>query len=206
MGAEELWRPGSHILLRDVVRGRVRSAIPVTIVEHTDRRLVLWVCPGTRFMLPADWNRKDTRDFYADPGHIASDYLPPGQLMIVEDGARHSVLVRWTPDWEFLGWYVNLQSPARRSRFGIDITDQMLDVVIASDCVSHQWKDEDELARALDEGFVSADDAASIRQEGARVIAAAEAGEPPFSEAWPGWRPDPGWTIPALPEGWASVD
>jgi hypothetical protein len=205
MAAEHGWRTGDHILLRDVVRGRVRSAVPTTIVEHGPNRLVLFVCPGTTFMLPADWDRKLSRDYFADPGHVESVYAPPGQLMIMDAGARHSVLVRWHPDWSFAGWYVNLQSPAKRSAFGIDITDQMLDVVVSQDGRSYEWKDEAELARAVECGFVSADDAQAIRAEGERVVEAARRGDLPFSEPWPEWRPDPAWGVPPLPEGWATV-
>ena len=203
--SDELWPIGDHILLRDVVGGHVRSAIPVTVVEHTEEQLVLFVCPGTTFMLPEDWNQKDSRDFYAVPGHVALEYSPPGQLIITAPEARHSILVRWTPDWDFVGWYVNLQAPMQRTALGVDITDQLLDVVIAPDCSSFEWKDVEEFERAIAEGFFSGDEAAEIRAEGERAVAAAMEGQPPFSEPWPQWRPDPVWGVPVLPDGWATV-
>ncbi len=198
------WTPGEHILLRDVVRGHVRSAIPVAVVEHTDERLALFVTPGTTFMLPDDWNQKDDRDFFAQRGHLALEYAPPGQLILMEPEVRHSVMVRWTPDWAFAGWYINLQTPFRYSEHGVDVTDQMLDVVVAPDCSSFEWKDVEEFERAIAEGFLSGEEAAEIRAEGERAIEGALQGRAPFIEPWPGWRPDPAWGIPALPEGWAS--
>jgi len=186
------------------VRGHVRSAIPVTVVQHTEEQLALFVCPGTTFMLPDDWNRKHNRDFFATPGHLALEYAPPGQLIIMAPAARYSVLVRWTPNWEFIGWYLNLQEPMRRSAHGVDITDQMLDVVVAPDRSSFEWKDADELERAVADGFYSRAEADEIRAEGERAIAAAMDGRAPFNEPWPEWRPDPSWGVPSLPGGWAT--
>jgi hypothetical protein len=29
--------------------------------------------------------------------------------------------------------------------------------------------------------------------------------EPPFSDGWENWRPDPAWPLPVLPDGWAQI-
>src|SRR5690606_7246240 len=47
--------------------------------------------------------------------------------------------------------------------------------------------------------------AAEVRAEAESVIARLEAGEPPFCDPWPHWRPDPSWGLPALPPGWEKV-
>ena len=51
----------------------------------------------------------------------------------------------WDESWSFLGWYVNLQSPLRRSPLGFDMTDWALDVWVEPDG-RWQWKDEDDFA------------------------------------------------------------
>lgn len=203
-------QPGDHILLRDVYRGHVRSAVPVAVVDHNEERLVTYLCEGTRFVLPADWNRKLERDFFAHPGNIETVWTGMGQLvgqvMIMGTGEAHGVMVRLSvPGRPFGGWYVNLQSPFRESPLGVDISDHMLDVLISPDRLAHQWKDEDELARAVAVGAVAISEAEAIRVEGERVIGRAKAGLPPFNEAWPEWRPDPSWAVPNLPEGWDQV-
>ena len=66
--------------------------------------------------------------------------------------------------------------------------------------LSWSWKDEHELEAASRLGRFSPDEAAAIRAEGERVIAAW-----PFPTGWEDWRPDPSWPIPQLPEGWDRV-
>ena len=43
-------------------------------------------------------------------------------------------------------------------------------------------------------------DAAAVRDEAARVLAA-----PPWPTGWEDWRPDPAWPLPALLPGWDVV-
>jgi len=44
--------------------------------------------------------------------------------------------------------------------------------------------------------------AGEIRAEGERVARLIERWEPPFSDGWEDWRPDPAWPLPVLPPGW----
>jgi hypothetical protein len=96
-------------------------------------------------------------------------------------------------------WYVNLQEPLRRTPLGFDTCDQLLDLVRTRDG-KWRWKDERELGAAVERGFLSNEEAAAIRAEGERVIAA-----DPFPTGWEDWRPDPSWPAPALPPGWDVV-
>ena len=43
-----------------------------------------------------------------------------------------------------------------------------------------------------------------IRAEGERVVAMIERWDPPFSDRWETWRPDPAWSLPELPADWAA--
>ena len=60
-----------------------------------------------------------------------------------------------------------------------------------------EWKDEDELAAAVEAGRFTADEAASIRAEGERVWA-----ERPWPTGWEEWLPPAEWAQPELPDGW----
>jgi hypothetical protein len=114
----------------------------------------------------------------------------------------HSVHLWWLPpDWRFGGWYINLQESIRSTRLGYDSMDQLLDVVIDPD-LTWRWKDEDELAEAVELGVMTEAQATAVRSEGERAIERLEARESPFCDGWETWRPDPAWTPPALPDGW----
>ena len=58
----------------------------------------------------------------------------------------------WTLEWEQLSWYVNLQTPTIVADGRIDTTDQALDIVVSPDG-EWRWKDEDELAEAVELGI-----------------------------------------------------
>ena len=105
-------------------------------------------------------------------------------------------------DHDFRGWYVNLEEPWHRTAIGFDSRDNLLDIVIAPDLSSWQWKDEDELAWAVETGRHRLDEAATFCVEGERVIQRLRRREPPFDQPWPDWRPDPAWSAPVLPPAW----
>jgi predicted RNA-binding protein associated with RNAse of E/G family len=124
--------------------------------------------------------------------------------MIAEAGAAHSVYVTWGKDGELVGWYVNLEEPWRESPFGFDTTDHLLDVWIDPDR-GWRWKDEDELAEAVELGLFTPAKADAIRAEGERAIERIEAWSTPFDEGWETWRPDPDWPLPELPDSWDAL-
>ncbi|MYH68134.1 MAG: DUF402 domain-containing protein, partial [Dehalococcoidia bacterium] len=103
--------------------------------------------------------------------------------------------VWWTPDWEFLGWYVNLEEPLRRTPLGFDLRDLWLDIVVDAER-NWQWKDEDEVERVVERGLMSEAVADRIRREGEAVIADIERGAWPFTDDIRDWRPDPSWPTP----------
>ncbi len=126
-------------------------------------------------------------------------------LQLLEPGAAHAIHLWWlAPDWQFAGWYVNLQEPFLRTELGLDYMDHMLDIVIDPD-LSWRWKDEDEIAEAVSIGLVTQDWADEVRREGERVIGRLEARQSPFRDGWEHWRPDPDWPLPELPEGWDDI-
>jgi hypothetical protein len=91
-----------------------------------------------------------------------------------------------------------------RTEVGVDTRDHTLDIVASPDLDWH-WKDEDEAAARVEHGIDSAEFAAAVRAEGARVIELIERRAEPFGGEWPSWRPQPSWGVPALPEGWSEV-
>ncbi len=118
-------------------------------------------------------------------------------------GRAHSVWLSWRDDGEFVGFYVNLEEPYRRTAIGFDTNDHTLDIVVTPD-LRWSWKDERLLEGQLRQGNYSAELVAEIRQEAASVISAIESRGAPFTDGWERWRPDPTWPTPVLPATWNS--
>jgi uncharacterized protein len=190
-------RAGEAVLLRTIVTGRVREALPLTFVAQEGDRLALYCAPGTPRMRPTTSIRDDTLASYEDGwDHFADVWRDNHVLWLVRPTDPYALLLFWNGDWEFLGWYLNLQDPLRRVPLGFDTREHFLDVVIDPDG-SWQWKDEDELERAVELGLFTPHDASAARAAGERVLA-----ERPWPTGWEDWRPDPQWPPPSLPQGW----
>ena len=206
------WPPGRQILHRDVGAGKVVFARSMTVVHDRDDEVALYqACGGPVMVVDTTWaadvlNRKGlNRLVDADWPYISKTWVDTNVLMLTVPGAWHSIWLMWEAQtWEFRCWYVNLQAPLIRTSRGFDTSDKALDVVIAPNG-EHRWKDEDHLERAVDIGWISADDARRVRSEGERVIERAARREYPFDGELISWRPDPAWPIPELPPDWAAT-
>ena len=193
------------MVLREIWRGKVWSGRPCTVVEDSPRRLVLFSGAGVRWMRPALPNggplRMPERNW-----ELREEAWTVEALRIVAPGSRHSILLFWTAGFrEFLLWYANLEDPLARTPIGFDYLDRLLDIEIAPDLSRWKWKDEDELEEAVARGILTSQEGHVIRAEGESVIAALDAGHPPFDEPWDRWRPDPCWPTPEFPAGWSDL-
>ena len=138
-----------------------------------------------------------------DGGHALSPWIENEALVLYRPGEAHSVWLYWSgADHRFREWYVNLEEPWRRTPIGFDSRDNLLDIVVAADLSTWEWKDEDELAWAIDSGRHTADEAIAFRHEGHRALEQLRRGAFPFERDWPNWKPDHRWSAPNLPSGW----
>lgn len=192
--------PGAQALFRFVWPRRVFSAKPVTVVEDRVDRVVLWLAPGTGTKAPPGFH-VSIAELSRQEWPLADWRWFGGRLMIWRPGDAHSVYVSWSDEGDFLGWYVNLEEPWRRTALGFDTTDHLLDVVVDPDW-RWRWKDEDHLAEGVELGLFSPEKAAEIRAEGERAIERIETRTSPYDEDWEAWRPDPRWPRPAISDGW----
>jgi predicted RNA-binding protein associated with RNAse of E/G family len=194
------WNVGDAIMLREVYLGRTWALRPVRVVEDTDQRVVVFHAPGTIWKRPVGPSHEPLRLQQPDWTLAETEWTGNAALRIFDEQRPHSVLLWWEPKtWEFQGWYINLEQPMRRTSQGFEYLDHVLDIVVAPDRAWH-WKDQDEIALALDRGLLTAAEAEAIRCEGERVIANLEARVRPFDEEWITWRPPQHWLPPALPE------
>jgi hypothetical protein len=193
-------KPGDTVVLRTVRNGRVRNALATTYVDTADGSVLLYVPPGAEAMRPSTTIRRGNLVSFEDPWEHEPDLWRDNHtLWLSRLDEPYSLNLFWDDAWSFLGWYVQLQDPLRRSHVGFDTIDHLIDVVVEPDG-SWEWKDEDELELALELGVFGRDEAAAARATAERVLA-----EWPFPTGWEEWRPDPAWPVPALPEGWDHV-
>ena len=192
------WAPGDSIAIRGVCRGRIWSVFPSTVVRDGDELLAHLWRPGMMRVAPFAPDGSNQR-LHTEWTLGEQEWVGTRVLWLWRPGSAWQLGHFWDDaSDEFLGWYVNLQQPLRRTPIGFDTLDQHLDVVVAPDR-SWRWKDEDELAEAVGYGEYSDDEAAAIRAEGERVVARLPALLP---TGWEDFRPDPSWSVPRLPEGW----
>lgn len=201
--------PGQHVLYRGphvddsgLTGGPVICDVkPAVVVEDSAAMVALYVPAGTPTLYsrplptgrPKPWG----------PGEWE---LAPGSwdrwhaVFLHRPGEWRAVWVLWAPDWSFSGWYVNLQEPLWRTRWGFDIRDLQLDIVVSPDG-SWRWKDQHDFDRSIATGLISDANAEATRRSAAEAIRATESQASPFDGSWLSWRPDPSWSIPRLPVG-----
>jgi Protein of unknown function (DUF402) len=177
-------RPGDVVEVRSVYRGRVRWAFSHEVIADDGELLVLYLAPGAEGVhieKDADgkylerWVRGD------DPHpHVWEDHHV---LSLTRRGDAHSLWLFWDEEWTFGGWYIQLWKPIVETASGIDTMDHALDVVVNTDG-SWEWKDEDDFEEAQTLGVFAPEEAAAVRAEGERVIAAR-----PWPTGWEDWRP-----------------
>jgi hypothetical protein len=175
-------RPGDVVEVRSMYRGRMRSAFPHRVVADDGERFALYLAPGAQgYWIPRNesglerWASGDDPEPHAWQRHHV--------LWLVRRGHAHMLGHFWDESWAFKAWYVNLQIPIAESAGFVDTMDQVLDVVVEPDGTWH-WKDEDDFAEAQALGVFTPEEAAAVRAEGQRVIAAR-----PWPTGWEAWRP-----------------
>jgi len=178
----ETFAPGTPVVVRHVWRGNAFLVWSAVAVRDDEELLALWIPPGAPCLRP-----KVRAELPYEQPLVERPWHEPGVLQLWPVGAAHAV-------WHFqTSWYVNLQEPFRRSADGVDTADQLLDLVRSEDG-EWRWKDEDELAAAVLQGYLSEEGSREIRAEAYRVIAADA-----FPTGWEDWEPDPSWPAPRLP-------
>jgi hypothetical protein len=198
------WHYGDALLARyESADGVIRGALPVRVVAERSGYLATWLPAGTTVAMPMLADGRGLRECSVEErfslpraSRVAPRSGDAAVVLFPERGA-HSIHVFAH------GWYVNLERAHVWHARGLDTRDHVLDVVCRTGG-DWQWKDEDELREAVTFGALTQADADAIRAEGERVVAMFERWDPPFSDGWEAWHPDPAWAPPELPEDWAA--
>ncbi len=209
------WKPGTQVVQDEMWGKGIGTARPVTVVEDLPGHIALYSHPSTpiasrgiesRYSLSLseriglyierlDPSAGDFEDRVSSDGHV---------LTLTPPNSWHSVWLFWTAEWQFKTWYVNFQSPARRTPRGIHFHDYALDMVVRPD-MSWSWKDTDEFEELIARRFFTAEQVSSIRAEADLMVRTIESGGSPFCDGWESWRPDGSWPTPRLPGDWAET-
>ncbi len=205
MTVEKLWQPGDYITGRNIWHGRVFTAWAFVVVE--DRGDVIAACtpPGTVWKRPVDLAGNDVRLPHGDWQLRDDVWYGKGMVRVFLKDTAHSLMV-FLGDGDVRWWYVNLESPFRRTEIGLDTTDLHLDVVFPPDLSEPQWKDEDEVEEAVAYGSMTREDADAARAEAERAIRWIQSGNhPAIDDRWRTWTPPTEWGIPTLAPGWETL-
>ena len=197
---------GSVVVVRGIIdeafqTGGICDVKPLIVAADADDCIALWAPLGIPTMVARPLDPSLPRPWLASQCRlVAGTWRWRNALKISLPGQRWSTWVTWSDTWEFLGWYVNLQSLLCRTPIGFDVHDHQLDVLITPDR-SWEWKDEADLARGVEIGQFTPDEARAIRASGGAAIAALEDNAAPFCDPWPDWRPPEVWRVPrSLPD------
>lgn len=192
-------RVGEIVLKRSIYRGNVRWTFPHRYVGEWDGRIGIYCGPGNQGKAMRRGPGGYLKRWMSDAPPFDTTWEQAHVLRFERAGDSHSVEIYWDTDWTHTSWYVNLQAPVVVHGAFIDTTDWALDLTVQPDG-TWVWKDEDELAEAVELGIFDEAAASRVREEGERVLAAA-----PWPTGWEEWRPPSGWGPLGLPRDWHVV-
>lgn len=208
----EYRQAGETCVLRGIVNNQVWMAQSVIVVKDGPAESVLLLLPGAQCAYPEgwwNWSHQSTSGLTrwqearrADIHLRELAWNTNRVLIFLEPEKYYSCFLFWEhATGLFDSYYINFQLPFSRSHCGFDTLDLDLDIVV--DPHYHwQWKDEDEYQAGIREGGIQDKWVKGIERSQAEVFDRIEGRSYPMDGSWLGWRPDPAWLPPKLPERW----
>ena len=185
------FQKGERVVIREVLNDKVWTVRPVTILEDGDTQVVSWLAPGTFIDYPVgvEHGEKCLSMWLSGEWELyAKEFTPPGVLRIAPSGAPFEVFAPLSLEGGVASWYVNFQRPLERTPLGFDTMDEILDLVVSTDCSEWERKDADELDLAVTMGYLSLFDAERIDAACRFVESCLSRGEVPWDRSWSTWR------------------
>lgn len=200
---------GTTAIRRDMFRGRLWTAYPTRVLDHTADRLALVHWPGVEVLVPTTWiawlnGAGDDVRQQALPnlarGHWNLDrwtWKTTTWVHLLQPGRWFSLNAVIEDDTgELRHWYINFERPYVETRPYIDTFDLLLDLVVAPDGAI-RWKDESDYQQVLNLGIISPDEHRQVKKAREEALAFVRQ-KFPFDEEWADWRRDPAWPLPVL--------
>ena len=175
--------------MRGVWDGQTWEQRTAVVVEDGPGLIALYTPPKSEALVAVSRDglplRMPTEDWSLEP----TQTFDSGVLGLHVPGTQHSVLVIFDPPPGLAPWYINLESDLHRTERDFEYEEHVLDIVVERDLSSWRWKDEDELAEAVELGLFTAHQAAEFRAEGERALGWLLSRQPPYDRDWLSWRP-----------------
>ncbi len=202
MTITKLWEPGQVVVVREVLKGKIYSAVAMRVVQDAPDFSVLYLAPQTPYLWPHTSAGESIR-IQTEHWVLREEPWPFGDtLYLIQPGSGYTVTAVWN-EVIFDFWKINLEEPMRRTELGFDYMDQMLDIIVTPDRSSWRWKDEDEIQLALERGILSKEQARGLYQLGESAVQKLQSKQPPFDKDWDKWKPELSWRASLhLPKGW----
>jgi len=199
---------GDAVALRYVTTdGHIEMCWPCRVVKDHEDLLALFIAAGSPYKAGPKRTAAEKRRRQQTP-------LPPDQyvwrndtLRLMVPGQSHSVSISWQLEdgqRRLLKYFVNMEEPFRRTPVGFDTQDHTLDIEVTPD-LAWRWRDEQELANHVAEGFYTAALAAAAQSEGERTIEAIRRLAHPCMQGWPEWCPPKDWALAPFVDGWDTT-
>ncbi len=201
-GVDMQCNPGTSIVLRSDGTPRFGAVTSRTVVTDREELIALYIAPSypCKRRVGVRGGPRE-RVMLSDSGrHEDWAWTDNRMLMLYRPGDAHSTQLFWRAEDEaFLGWYIDLHEPLRRTPIGFDSRNLVLDILVAPDRSSWVWKDEDDFEQRQENGLPSPRQACVIRAEGEQAVERLTGTDMGLYKEWEGWYPDPSWPLPRPP-------
>jgi hypothetical protein len=206
-----MWNPGDVVTWRGIFNNRIWHVQPTIVINDSPDELILTLLPETECVAEARYpegkkHGKHWWEFIDNDWTLKKYRWRTNRLLIIlVPEAFYSTMLFWDDTSnQFLCYYINFQVPFRRRQWGIDTLDLDLDIVIDPD-FSFKWKDEEDYQKAIEHGLITPEWVQGIENAKPEIFEKLEKRLYPFDGSWLGWKPDPNWEPPKLPENWDKI-
>jgi protein associated with RNAse G/E len=208
---QKTWHSGDPVVIRGIFKDQVCHAQSVIVVHDTPQEIALALLPGAECVdlegyLKGKKNGKRRWDF-KDESFKLEKYIwhTNRLLLLIEPQKYYSTIYFWQDGSnKFLCYYINFQTPLKRSRSGFDTLDLELDIVVDPD-YSWKIKDLDDYQKGIECGTILRGWAQEIEVAKDEIFDTIANRRYPLNNAWSNWKPDPNWSAPKLPANWDKV-
>jgi protein associated with RNAse G/E len=217
MDMPRYYAEGERCVLRGIVNRQIWVAQSVIVVRDGPQETALLLIPGAQCAVPRDYAHWRNGQAYPpferwkigrdEPIVLDEEFVWKTNrvLMILEPAKFYSWFLFWEHESDEFGcYYANFQLPFRRSRCGFDTLDLDLDIVVDPQ-YRWYWKDVDEYRAGIRKSGISEAWASGVERSKAEVLDRIQRRAYPLDGTWLGWRPDPAWKPPKLPDGWREI-
>jgi protein associated with RNAse G/E len=206
------WKPGDTVVLRGMYNNRIWVAQSAIVVKDDDEEIALAILPGAECMMPDGYiNGKHGEKREWDRWGDYLNNVPELQrfiwhtnrlLLLMEPQKYYATIYFWQESSShFLCYYVNFQTPFKRTQCGFDILDLELDIIIEP-TFEWSWKDMDDYQQGIECGIIASEWVQAIDTAKQEVFHKLENGQYPFDGFWLNWKPESSWSAPKLPDNW----